>query len=94
MFAADPLARHYAQLASDARHLKHVESALRVFFCVPVAHSEDMADREMSVCLEAKLGEPWLTRAEGHRDIIQRFGRFLSPQSEYVNLIHRSDVAM
>ncbi len=76
MFATDPLARHYARRALDARHMSRIKPELRLFFCLPFAHSEDMADQELSVRLNAGLGQPWLAHAEGHRDIIRRFGRF------------------
>lgn len=76
MFATDPLARHYARLALDARHMARVVPELRLFFCLPFAHSEEMADQKLSVRLNAGLGQPWLAHAEGHRDIIRRFGRF------------------
>lgn len=76
MFATDLLARHYARQALDAGHRARVEPDLRLFFCLPFAHSEDMADQELSVRLNAELGQPWLDHAEGHRDIIRRFGRF------------------
>ncbi|WP_376767770.1 DUF924 family protein [Mesorhizobium zhangyense] len=76
MYATDPLARHYARLALDAGHMEQVEPDLRLFFCLPFAHSEDIADQDLSVKLNARLGQPWLDHAEGHRDIIRRFGRF------------------
>jgi uncharacterized protein (DUF924 family) len=53
-----------------------VEPDLRLFFCLPFAHSEDLADQELSVRLNARLGQPWREHADGHRDIIRRFGRF------------------
>lgn len=76
MYATDPLARHYARRARDAGHMEQVEPALRLFFCLPFAHSEDVVDQDVSVSLNARLGEPWLSHAQGHRDIIRRFGRF------------------
>lgn len=76
MYATDPLARHYAQLARAASYMDQVEAALRLFFCLPFAHSEEMADQDISIELNARLGQPWLEHAEGHRDIIRRFGRF------------------
>ncbi|RJG41728.1 DUF924 family protein [Mesorhizobium sp. DCY119] len=76
MFATDPLARRYAQLALKAGHMARVEPDLRLFFCLPFAHSEDDANQELSVRLNAGLGQPWQEHAEGHRDIIRRFGRF------------------
>ncbi|KAB2727348.1 DUF924 family protein [Brucella anthropi] len=76
MYATDPLARKYAREAQAAGHMERVETDLRLFFCLPFAHSEDIADQDVSVALNAKLGEPWLSHANGHRDIIRRFGRF------------------
>lgn len=76
MYATDPVARHYARLAHAAGHMERVEPDLRLFFCLPFAHSEDMDDQALSVKLNARLGQPWLDHAEGHRDIIRRFGRF------------------
>nr|WP_299503250.1 DUF924 family protein [uncultured Rhizobium sp.] len=76
MYATDPLARYYARQALAARHMVGVEPTLRLFFYLPFAHSEDMRDQDLSVRLNAELGEPWLEHAEGHRMIISRFGRF------------------
>lgn len=76
MYATDHLARHYARQARENGHMEQVEPELRLFFCLPFAHSEDMADQDVSVELNAGLGQPWLQHAEGHRDIIRRFGRF------------------
>jgi len=39
MYATDPLARRYAGQALDAGHMEHVETDLRLFFCLPFAHS-------------------------------------------------------
>lgn len=76
MYATDPLARSYARLAQASGHMERVEADLRLFFCLPFAHSEDAADQDISVVLNTRLGEPWLSHAESHRDIIHRFGRF------------------
>ncbi|SMF60800.1 Uncharacterized conserved protein, DUF924 family [Xaviernesmea oryzae] len=76
MYATDPLARQYAREAQAAGHMERVEVDLRLFFCLPFAHSEEIADQDLSVALNAKLGEPWLSHAQSHRDIIRRFGRF------------------
>lgn len=76
MYATDPLARRYARQALGAGHMAQVEPELQLFFCLPFAHSEDTADQALSVELNAALGQPWLAHAEGHRDIIRRFGRF------------------
>lgn len=76
MYATDPLARLYARQALAAGHMDMVRQDMRLFFCLPFAHSEDILDQDISVRLNAGLGQPWLDHAEGHRDIIRRFGRF------------------
>jgi uncharacterized protein (DUF924 family) len=53
-----------------------VEPPLRLFFCLPFAHSENLADQDLSVTLNTRLGASARAHAEGHRDIIRRFGRF------------------
>lgn len=74
MYATDPLARHYARQAREFQYVERVERNLRLFFCLPFAHSEDIVDQDISVELNEKLGQPWLSHAEDHRDIIRRFG--------------------
>lgn len=76
MYATDPLARMYARDGMKAGHMEVIEKDLRLFLCLPFAHSENLDDQDISVGLNAKLGQPWLSHAEGHRDIIRRFGRF------------------
>lgn len=76
MYATDGLARAFARMALDAHMFDAVEPQLRLFLCLPFAHSENLADQDLSVALNARLGQPWLGHAEGHRDIIRRFGRF------------------
>ena len=53
-----------------------VEAELRLFFYLPFGHSEELADQERCVALVAPMGQPNLGRAEHHRDIVRRFGRF------------------
>ena len=62
--------------ALAAGHMERVVRELRVFFCLPFAHSEDEADQDRSVRLHRGLGETWQSHAWVHRDIIRRFGRF------------------
>lgn len=77
MYATDPLARDYARAALDAGHPDAVAANEKLFFGLPFAHSEELADQEISVAFHrARLGEPWLSHAKGHRAIIRRFGRF------------------
>jgi len=78
-FAADPLARETARDAL-ARGFDHETPAdLRLFFYLPLSHSEDILDQDLAVTLgealeraEAAVGPP----ARKRRDVIRRFGRF------------------
>ncbi|KGJ02327.1 Uncharacterized conserved protein, DUF924 family [Paracoccus halophilus] len=76
MYATDPKARRIAREAEARGHMAKVDPELRLFFALPFAHSEDLADQEISVTLNRRLGQPWLSHAEDHRNIIRRFGRF------------------
>ena len=76
MYATDAMARAVTAAAIAAGHDRAVDDALAVFFYLPYAHSENMADQDRSVELVRRLGQPNLSHAEGHRDIIRRFGRF------------------
>ncbi|MFN0193520.1 MAG: DUF924 family protein [Aestuariivirga sp.] len=76
MYRTDALARDMAAAAIAAGHDCGVEEKLRVFFYLPFGHSEDLTDQERSVALNAHLGQPNLSHAERHRDIVRRFGRF------------------
>src|SRR5262249_45757569 len=49
---------------------------LRPFIYLPLSHSEDLGDQERAVELVRKFDETYVPRAEGHRNIIKRFGRF------------------
>ena len=86
-FAHDGLARAWCDQGLDAgvdRDLRPIE---RVFFYLPLEHSEVLADQQRSVALfRALLDEVdadvrrtfanFLDYAQRHRDIIARFGRF------------------
>ena len=76
MYATDPMARVVAAQMVATGVDKAFETALRLFFYLPFAHSETLADQDRSVALARGLGEPSLSRAMRHRDIIRRFGRF------------------
>ncbi len=76
MYATDALARQYARAAVAAGHMDAVEPALRLFFCLPFAHSEDLADQDRSVELNTRIDPTARAHALGHRNIIVRFGRF------------------
>jgi uncharacterized protein (DUF924 family) len=76
MYATDPLARSVASAAVAAGHVERIDGPLRLFFCLPFAHSEDLADQDRSVELYQRLAPEALSHAEGHRDVVRRFGRF------------------
>lgn len=75
MYATDFLARAAARSAL-ADFFERIDPELRLFLCLPFAHSEDLADQTLSVELNARLGREYLRHAQGHRDIVARFGRF------------------
>lgn len=76
MYATDLLARHFARMTTSADYMNAIDAELRLFFCLPFAHSEHIEDQDLSVELNARLGPTERSHAEGHRDIIRRFGRF------------------
>jgi uncharacterized protein (DUF924 family) len=76
MYATDARARTLAAAAISHGHDRAVPADLQRFFYLPFAHSEDLADQDRAVALCARLGQPDLGRAEHHREIVRRFGRF------------------
>lgn len=76
MYATDTLARDAARVAIEAGYDRAVEQEMQMFFYLPFGHSEDLADQDRSVALNQRLGQPHLSHAERHRDIVRRFGRF------------------
>ncbi|MDP3254688.1 MAG: DUF924 family protein [Bosea sp. (in: a-proteobacteria)] len=76
MYATDPLARHFARLAQARGHGEAIEPELRLFLHLPFCHSEDVADQDLSVALSTPLGGEAAEHAEGHREVVRRFGRF------------------
>ncbi len=77
MYATDPLARLFARKALAAGHDQALEGQIRIFFYLPLSHSESLADQEEAVRLNlANLDEEYAKHARGHRDIVARFGRF------------------
>ena len=76
MYDTDATARRVATAALAVGHDQAVPADLRLFMYLPFGHSEDLADQERALALCRRLGQPHLAHAEGHRDIIRRFGRF------------------
>ena len=76
-FATDPHARILLQYALDKGFDKALDARQKQFLYMPLQHSEDRGDHELSVELYAALGdEDVLEYARAHKDIIDRFGRF------------------
>jgi len=76
MYATDALARTMTARAIARGHDRAVSNELATFFYLPYAHSESLADQERAVELVRRLGEPDLSHAIHHYEIIKRFGRF------------------
>lgn len=77
-FACDAEARAVTRHALAQGFDRALPQVQRLFLCLPLEHSEDLADQELSVRLIGELDEDdrWLDFAVRHRDIIARFGRF------------------
>jgi len=76
MYATDPLARDMAERALALGHDYAVEPELQFFFYLPFGHSENLAEQERCVALNARFGPELQKHAIGHADIVRRFGRF------------------
>jgi len=76
MYWTDRLAREFADTAIEAGYDRQVRPELKLFFYLPFGHSEDIAHQQRAVALCSGLRPSDLARAEHHRDIIRRFGRF------------------
>ena len=76
-YATDPLAREVALQAIAAGADQRVDRVLRQFLYMPFMHSEALADQERCVALFRAIGDPENAKyADGHADIVRRFGRF------------------
>ncbi len=87
-FAYDAAARALAHAGIAAALDRQLAPLERMFFYLPLEHSESLADQELAVALFAALAEveapPYLRAAlqealdyaRQHRDIIAQFGRF------------------
>ena len=74
-FASEAQALSVTRFALDRGFEKQYDSEQKLFLFLPLMHSENPVDQDMSVSLFAKSGldTRW---AEHHRDIVHRFGRF------------------
>lgn len=76
-FATDCLALWEAKRAVAEGLDQQVEKERRLFFYLPLEHSEQIQDQDHCVKLVAELeNEELLRYAHAHRDVIDQFGRF------------------
>lgn len=86
-FASDPQARRLCLAGLERGDDKALKPIERVFFYLPLEHSESMADQDHAVRLFTALFQAvpqpvmeqyrgFLTYALRHRHVIERFGRF------------------
>lgn len=77
-YALDSRARAVTRQAVAVGLDRRLNQRQRLFLYLPLEHSEDLADQDLSVALIEQLDEEpdWLVYAERHREIVQRFGRF------------------
>ncbi len=79
-FAADPKARAVARAAIAAGFDTRLGPQERLFIYLPIEHSEDPADQDLSVrlfeSLRGLVADRSIDYAYRHRDVIRRFGRY------------------
>lgn len=75
-FAADAKAREIAKEAISSEFDQKVDSELKIFFYMPLEHSESLSDQNYCLRLCHSCGQGYLKWAKLHRDVIRRFGRF------------------
>lgn len=77
-FATDAMARALVRDAIARGHDMDTPRPQRVFYYMPIEHSEEMADQDEALRLieERMPGSEYVVHARAHREIIRRFGRF------------------
>ena len=75
-FATDDMAAAIARKAVEKGFDMEVPERRRLFFYMPLMHSENVADLEHCVSLISALPGDLVKHAIEHRDIVARFGRF------------------
>lgn len=86
-FSADCLALAWSKEGIARGKYKHLQPIERVFFFMPLEHSESLADQDQALMLFTELAssveagarsvfEGFVDFAQWHRKIIERFGRF------------------
>ncbi len=75
-YSTDAMAREVASRAIDRGADARIDPALKEFLYLPFMHSEHLSDQLRCVDLFRKSGDAEnLKYAEGHADIVRRFGR-------------------
>ncbi|WP_246034503.1 DUF924 family protein [Qipengyuania marisflavi] len=75
-FASDPLARAITDGVIERGWLATFAERERQFVLMPLMHSEQLADQDLSVALFEQHAPGALPFAQSHREMIARFGRF------------------
>jgi uncharacterized protein (DUF924 family) len=76
-FATDSMALVLAQEAVGGGHHNFLPMPRRMFFLLPFMHAESVEMQQESVRLHTALDAPDILKfAEGHAEVIRRFGRF------------------
>jgi uncharacterized protein (DUF924 family) len=75
-FAQDGMALVLAQEAVAGGFDAGLGTDERAFLYMPFMHSESLAVHEAAAPLFAALGGDYLKAAEGHREVLSRFGRY------------------
>lgn len=75
-FATDDMAAAIARRAIEREFDAELPERQKIFFYLPLMHSENVADQEHCVSLCAALEGDFMKYAIEHRDIVARFGRF------------------
>lgn len=86
-FSLDPLARSWCKEGMRRHFHEGLRPIQRVFFYLPLEHSESMEDQDQSVALYRELMDAaapelrpafdgFLDFAVRHRDVVKRFGRY------------------
>ncbi len=79
-FASDKIALAAAKSAVDKGWDLKIDEPARMFFYMPMMHSENLCNQERCVRLThermPKTGAEYLPHARAHREVIRQFGRF------------------
>jgi len=79
-FASDKAARAAAKAAIHRGWDMRIDEPARIFFYMPLEHSECLADQDRAVRLimtrMPETGGGYLLHAKAHREVIRKFGRF------------------